>query len=173
MDGVTYTTIFTVGQEIHEGWNYYNFEAGNELKYRYYRFFGSGAGSCIVGEISLRGYEVIDNTSDSYECTASIYLNNTLAQNLTGAITYQSTLTPVLKSITPRFGSVVGGETITFQGENFSSDKSLYAVAIDGKSCAVTFANATHFQCTTSKRPGLYPDPTLEIKINGMGSVAT
>jgi hypothetical protein len=27
-DNVTWTTIFTVGQEIHEGWNYYNFPAG-------------------------------------------------------------------------------------------------------------------------------------------------
>ena len=27
-DNVTWTTIFTVGQEIHEGWNYYNFPTG-------------------------------------------------------------------------------------------------------------------------------------------------
>ena len=24
-DGTTYTTIFTVGEEIHEGWNYYTY----------------------------------------------------------------------------------------------------------------------------------------------------
>jgi hypothetical protein len=29
-DGLTYTTIFTVGEEIHEGWNYYTFETGKE-----------------------------------------------------------------------------------------------------------------------------------------------
>jgi hypothetical protein len=27
-DGKTWTTIFTVGEEIHEGWNYYNYPAG-------------------------------------------------------------------------------------------------------------------------------------------------
>ena len=27
-NNVNWNTIFTVGQEIHEGWNYYNFPAG-------------------------------------------------------------------------------------------------------------------------------------------------
>lgn len=27
-DGITYTDIFTVGQEIHEGWNYQNYPQG-------------------------------------------------------------------------------------------------------------------------------------------------
>ena len=55
-DGVTYTTIFTVGNEIHEGWNYYPFPPGKELKYRFYRFYGPTYGSAIVGEIGLFGY---------------------------------------------------------------------------------------------------------------------
>jgi hypothetical protein len=37
-------------------------------------------------------------------------------------ITYQASLTPLLKSISPRFGSVVGGELITFSGENFPTN---------------------------------------------------
>jgi hypothetical protein len=41
-DGLNFVDIFTVGQEIHEGWNYHNYPVGSELKYRYYRFFGSG-----------------------------------------------------------------------------------------------------------------------------------
>jgi hypothetical protein len=63
-DGATWTDIFIVGEEIHEGWNYYNYPEGEELKYRYYRFFGTGYGSCVVGEISFRGYEVIDSSTD-------------------------------------------------------------------------------------------------------------
>lgn len=65
-DGTTYTTIFTVGEEIHEGWNYYNYAQGSEPKYRYYRFFGSVAGSCLVGEIAFRGFEVIDDSNSQY-----------------------------------------------------------------------------------------------------------
>jgi hypothetical protein len=74
-DGKTWTTIFTVGEEIHEGWNYYNYPAGKELKYRYYRFFGPSYGSCVVGEVSLRGYEVIDSTATSYTCQTQLMIN--------------------------------------------------------------------------------------------------
>jgi len=64
--------------------------------------------------MSLRVFEAIDSTAESYDCTAAIYLDGKSAQNLTGAITYQGSKTPLLQSITPRFGTVVGGETITF-----------------------------------------------------------
>jgi hypothetical protein len=62
-DNMTYSTIFTVGEEIHEGWNYKIFDAASEPKFRFYRFFGSAAGSCMIGEISFRGVEVIDDNS--------------------------------------------------------------------------------------------------------------
>jgi hypothetical protein len=39
-DGVTYTNIFTVDDEIHEGWNYFDYRENN-LKYRFYRFYGT------------------------------------------------------------------------------------------------------------------------------------
>jgi len=68
-NGINWTLIFKVGEEIHEGWNYYNYPPGSYLKYRYYRFFGTDYGSCIVGEISLRGYEVIDSNSTTFDCT--------------------------------------------------------------------------------------------------------
>jgi hypothetical protein len=111
-----------VGKEIHEGWNYMNYPAGQELKYRFYRFFGTGAGSCIVGEVSLRGYEVIDSSLSSHTCGVSLTINGGAAAiPLTGSVTYQSTVTPLLKSISPRFGSVVGNELITFEGEGFST----------------------------------------------------
>jgi hypothetical protein len=28
LDGITYADIFTVGEEIHEGWNYYTYPSG-------------------------------------------------------------------------------------------------------------------------------------------------
>ncbi len=141
--------------------------------YRYYRFYGPSTGSCIVGEVSLRGYEAIDNNSPSIVCNAQISINGGTAVQLTGDITYQNTLTPLLTSISPRFGTVTGGETVTFNGNNFSNNPSDYTVLIDGRPCSVTSATSTSFQCTTASRPGLYPDPTLSITIAGQGSVAT
>ena len=79
----------------------------------------------------------------------------------------------MLTSIWPRFGNVIGGDIVTFSGIGFVSDITKYTVAIDEEPCTVTSANSTAFQCITSKRPGLYPNPILDIKIAGMGSVAT
>lgn len=172
-DGITWTTIFTVGEEIHEGWNYYNYDAGKELKFRYYRFFGPTYGSCVVGEVSLRGYEVIDSNTVNQTCIAQVTLNGDKALNLIGDIVYKNELTPLLKSITPRFGTVVGGEIVIFEGENFSSVSGEYTILIDDRACEVISASSTQVKCRTSKRPGLYPTPSLQIKIESMGNVAT
>jgi hypothetical protein len=76
-DNITYTTLFTVGDEIHEGWNYYDYASGSELKYRYFRVYGSNAGSCNVGEFALMGVEAINDDTSSYACSANITLGNT------------------------------------------------------------------------------------------------
>jgi hypothetical protein len=61
---VSYTTIFTVGDEIHEGWNYYDFNDAT-LKYQFYRFYGTKSGSCNIGEFSLTGVEAIQSSSST------------------------------------------------------------------------------------------------------------
>ena len=117
-DGVNYTNIFVVGEEIHEGWNYYEYAAGSELSYRFYRFFGAVSGSCVIGEVGLFGYEVINDNNPHYTCNVSLILNGA-TNNLTGNVTYQAELTPLLTSISPRFSTVKGGELITLSGQNF------------------------------------------------------
>lgn len=62
---------------------------------------------------------------------------------------------------------------MTFEGENFSSDTTSYSILIDNRACRVSYANSTHVQCITGKRPGLYATPTLELTIAGYGNVAT
>ena len=79
----------------------------------------------------------------------------------------------MLDAITPRFGTVKGNEIVTFTGKNFVADTSLYTILIDGKLCQVQSASLTSVSCKTSSRPGLYPDPSLEIRISGLGRVAT
>jgi hypothetical protein len=82
-------------------------------------------------------------------------------------------LTPLLTLISPRYGNVKGGEIITFTGTNFVTDPTLYTVIMDGINCVVQTATTTQFTCLTGKRPGLVPNTTLDIKINGYGSVST
>jgi hypothetical protein len=39
-DGTTYTTIFQMDDNLHEGWNYYQWPvAADQPKYRFYRFY--------------------------------------------------------------------------------------------------------------------------------------
>ena len=38
MDGVTYTTIFTIDKTLHEGWNYVKWEDDEKPNFRYYKF---------------------------------------------------------------------------------------------------------------------------------------
>jgi hypothetical protein len=92
---------------------------------------------------------------------------------LTGSVLYAGSQTPHLTSMTPRFGQVTGGDTVTFTGTTFSATTSDYTILIDNRPCAVTAATTTSVTCTTANRPGLFPNPTLTIVINGLGSVAT
>jgi hypothetical protein len=79
---------------------------------------------------------------------------------------YQGALTANLEAISPRFGTVVGGDEVTFTGINFSSDTADYTITIDGIDCPVSAATTTSVTCTTGKRPGLV-ESSLEIFIAG------
>lgn len=87
------------------------------------------------------------------------------------AVVFDGALTPMLDSISPRFGSVLGGDSVTFTGTNFSANKNLYTIMIDGIACAASAATTTSVTCVTGARSGFVPS-TLSIKINDMGLVS-
>jgi len=61
-------------------------------------------------------------------------------QVLPATVTYSNTYTPALTAstgISPRFGSVEGGTTVTFSGSNFGNTVGDVTVTIDGIDCAV------------------------------------
>lgn len=80
-------------------------------------------------------------------------------------------MTPILTKVAPRYGSVTGGESITFTGTGFSSTTSDYTVIIDGIACSVTAATTTSVTCTIGERKGL-PEEKLQIFIKNKGYVA-
>jgi hypothetical protein len=73
--------------------------------------------------------------------------------------------------ILERFGSVVGGELVTFSGKNFNAVASLYTIIIDDEIYSVTNASTTSFSLITGKIPGLF-EPSLVIPIAGTGNLA-
>jgi hypothetical protein len=58
-------------ENIHEGWNYHKWDAPADYpKYRFYRFFGTKAGSCIINEIKATGVETVDHNDATRSCSA-------------------------------------------------------------------------------------------------------
>lgn len=72
MDNTTYTDIFKVDLNVHEGWNYQTWEAGSYQKYKYYRFHGDAPNICIMNELKFTGIETIDDTNPTYSCDVKV-----------------------------------------------------------------------------------------------------
>jgi len=169
-NGQGWKDLFTTDGNVHEGWNYKMFEESVRPAYRRYRFFGKAAGSCDIKEIKFSGVKAIQSNSPSHNCPLEMEVDGvkTVMQQ---SVTYSGSLTPSLDSITPRFGPVTGGTSVTFAGQGFSSNQGDYEILIDGFKCIVTGATTSSVTCTTAKRPGLH-DTKLEIRVAGRGLVS-
>ena len=80
-------------------------------------------------------------------------------------------MTAALTSISPRYGRVEGGESVTFAGTGFSDQIGDYTILIDKIPCVATAATTTSVTCTTGKRPGIV-SPSMSIYIAGKGYVS-
>jgi hypothetical protein len=113
--------------------------------------------------------ETIQNEDSTYTCAAKAVVNDT--EVTLNTVEYQGTLTTNLASISPRYGPVTGGTSITFSGTNFPTDTSLYTITLDGINCPVSAATSTSVTCTSGSRPGLIATKT-ELYITGQGLVS-
>jgi len=159
-DGSTWVDYHTADGNTHTGWNYVSWDT-DKPKHRYFRFSGSGASSCVINEVELHGVEAIDSAADAYSCTPKLTING-LVSDLGSAVNYQGSITPVLTSMSPRYGTVTGGTSVTFTGTDFTATPGDYTILIDKVACSVTAATTTSVTCTTGDRPGLH-NSTLSI----------
>jgi hypothetical protein len=86
-------------------------------------------------------------------------------------VQYDGSATPKIDSISPRYGTVTGGTTVTLTGSGFGSSAADVSVIIDGVACAVSAATNTQITCATGPRPNT-PPPSMTVSINGVGNVA-
>lgn len=88
--GEAVTEIFKVEGEVHEGWNYVDFEEGQFPNFRFYRMRGLGnaSGPCRIHEITLTGLEVIQNEDDTYSCTPKLILAGEDVVETSNAVTF-------------------------------------------------------------------------------------
>lgn len=156
---------------MHEGWNTYDFET-NKPSYNIYRFQGTQSGSCRIGEVKLDGIESINSDATSYSCTPKLYLAGTDSAVTLNSVTFSSAQTPVMTGMSTRFISVLGNESITITGTNFSASATT-TVMIDNRECTSVTTTTTSITCTTADKPYVPDTPVLLITIDGMGYVAT
>ena len=153
-------------------------------KFSSYRLFSKqGQGCDDLGEIRLIGHEVIDDSNTEYTCETSVKsftIDATSGERVSASldlgvtVSYQTTLTPRLLDISPRYGAVEGNEPIKFMGEGFPvGNLADYTIKLDDRECTVTAVTATQVTCTTAPRIGAWTeDPKLEFSIAGVGNVA-
>lgn len=99
-------------------------------------------------------------------------IRSTKTADVLQTATYDSTFTPVLTSINPRFGSVLGGTTVTLTGSNLLGSGVAH-VAFDNRVCTVQSQTVSSIVCITDDKPYVPDTPQVSLSIGGLGNVAT
>ena len=172
----TYEDIHTFSEEIHEGWNYIYFrDWDTQPSFSSYRFHGLADGACRVTEFKLTGVQAIADTNAAHTCSPVISIAGDaldLSEVAFGDVAYDDSFTPTITSISPRFGSVLGGDTVTISGSNLLGSATA-SVFFDNRECVVESNTDTAIVCVTSDKPYVPDDPEVRITIDGLGAVAT
>ena len=76
------------------------------------------------------------------------------------AFQYSTALTPSIASVSPSFGSSLGGTTLTITGSGFgvAADLRVASVVVNGMNCTVRSWSASVVTCVTGQRP---PPPNI------------
>lgn len=166
------TDIFTVGSEIHEGWNYYKLNehmsaSAYPPKYRYYRLFNAENNGCdYIGEINFIGQKVINEDTQTTQCDVVVSGDDIESIIVPDKVEYSVPATPFVESISPRWGSGKGNTEVTFTGQNFNPEAALYTIIIDEAECTVTAATTTSVTCITGPKTCSCTNPNPEISIH-------
>jgi hypothetical protein len=166
-DWSTLATIVTP----HQGWNWLDIKSRNA--FRYLRYKGSDTSHCHVTEMEWIG--VIVRSSGT--CTATVVTHNRTPHPSLGAgmitaphrftsdttFVYTATRTPIVHSMEPRFGSSLGGTTVTIRGVRFPTTTSNAEVLVNGLPCTVSSSTANEIECVTTKRSGFVP-PSVVVR---------
>jgi len=115
--------------------------------------------------------EAVNENTSSKTCTSSLYLSGVQTQSMT-SVTYTSSNTYLLESITPRYGNVVGGQDIVFASADISGSETI-RIWLEGIECqSVTVASGTA-TCLSAPRLDAPEDAdAVRIYIEGMGDMA-
>jgi G8 domain/IPT/TIG domain len=90
-----------------------------------------------------------------------------IPSNAIDAVVYSNQVTPVVNTVTPRFGPSYGNTVVNIVGQRLSG---VVSVLVDGVPCKVSSSNDTNIVCRSGNRDiAAYRTPTskFEVKVNG------
>ena len=156
----------------HQGWNVIDIGAPDRTAARFVRYKNTASSDCHIAELDLIG--VVVQAEDA--CAATVTTQQSTAHASLGhagtapsfTMTSTTTLafgienTPVVTEVTPRYGSSLGGTTVTITGTRFPLLAASTAVDVNGRPCEVldpaledppgTWMDGTVIKCVTSRR---------------------
>lgn len=162
-DMTTWTTLATVDQTIHTGWN--TLKSSIQTPFRYVRFSHNSTSNCNISEFELYG---ITYSTSSVSLTSQtsdvVYEDGSNSQTFAGAVEYRQDQTPIVTSVSPRYGNIGGGYTLTISGSYL--DIASATIIIDGVDCPVQSATASQITCIVGTRSSTYAqDNTFSVTL--------
>ena len=169
-DAKSWTTLHEIKAST-EAWNFAPITSFRGQSFRYVRYTGPADSKCIVAELEFVGHVV----SPTNKCDVMIGTQATLSHPSLGpsvtdfevvseyssGITYlySSEDTPVVTSISPPYGSSLGGTDLTIKGVGLPDSTAAADVKINGRPCVIksAAANGKEVVCTTSERTDFRP----------------
>ena len=162
--------------ETGEGWNFHDLPAPLTKPYVAFahvvlpHFSGTGA-----QELEFQG--VTFDPVTAFSSPRVIVTTTTPGSDWTGAkaqsawccageLVIAPELTPAVFSISPAFGTALGGDTVTIRGDNFGTG--VDTVALNGVPCTVLSSNNTAVTCVTTARQEILPT-SLAVNCTGRG----
>ena len=171
-NGLDWTDVKTF-VTINNLWNTWSVKPGTSVSFRYFRLFKSQASTNYgISEVEFYGVRFVDSSSVDQLCEISIPragLAGPLV--LSEKVSYKSTFTPLISSLTPDIGTSAGGTLVSIAGTGFG-DSSQVSVMIDEIECVVQSVVDSKITCVTGPRPE-FSVKSLIVFVNGKGRAST
>lgn len=180
-DGSSWTTVFNVTSSLHEGWN--SVSMPDLPATRHIRFVSRNH-KCAIAFLEFRGLAA----SSTGVCPVNIHIQRSLSHPSTGVVstdheivyseetsetyTYEISETPIVTSISPRFGSSLGSTLINVSGQGLPTSTVSSEVTINGRECVVqnVSTDGSWVTCFTTRRTDFRPLSVAVRDIAGFGS---
>jgi hypothetical protein len=172
-DGVSYTPIFTIANNVTRGWNQWRTESPLPTIYRYLRFEHNATSACQLSEVEFYDAKFKDNSNNVTFKVEAVFTDGVHTQTWANKVEYRKDKTPNVTALNPPFSSPVGNSPLIITGTGFGTDVSKVSVKVDGIVCAVTAVTSTSITCTVGPKTSIIPDPTFDVFIDGRRSIVS